>query len=357
MWLLDWLTQRFTSISDWFGNSYWTFRSYVASIPSYVNNLYAYANSIYNNAVSQIQAKINDFYNRYVAPAINYVQSQINEHGSLLGWLRDSINTTIYNVEAKINAAWNNFTSWARDRYDNWITSIAVNLNAFIATHLPEILALLQFRNTVNAWLTDVMNRINGLDLSNLKQFYDSTKTNVTAFAGNPLGFILDLLWINGIEFICYLLGYGLGATKYDLPARPSWGSVAGSTSTVSIPHTGDLANPVAKPYVSGYIFGASHPGVDLGIAMGEIIYASHEGYVTFADWSTVGYGFCITIDGGKYWSRYAHLQSFLVSAGMHVNAGQPIALGDSTGNSTGAHLHFELKVNGSFVDPLNYLS
>ncbi len=356
MWLLDWLQSKWSELNDWFSSSYWSARSLVFSIPSFVNNLYAYANSIYNNAVSQIQNKIQNFYNSYIAPAINYVQSQLNEHGGIIGWLRDAINNTIASVNNRISSIWNDFTSWAKDRYDRWITEVLVTLNAFIATHLPEILLLLDFRNRVNNWITDVMNRISGLDLANLKQFYDSTKTNLTAFAGNPLAFMLDLLWVNGITFFCYLLGYGLGATKYTLPPRPNWSNTGGTTGTVIISGSGEITNPVARPYVSGYTFGSGHPGVDLGIAMGETIYAAHEGDVTFSDWSTVGYGFCITIDGGKYWSRYAHLQSFIVTAGMHVQAGQPIALGDSTGNSTGAHLHFELKINGSFVDPVNYL-
>ncbi len=356
MWIIEWLQGRWNELNDWFGSSYWYFRNIVSSVPSLVSSIYNNIVSYYNNAVSQIQAKINNFYNQYVAPAINYVQSQLNEHGGIIGWLRDSINAAIANAQALLNRVWNDVISWAKSTYDHWITEIAVTLNAFIANHLPEILALLNFRDRVNNWITDVMNRISGIDLSNLKQFYDATKTNVTAFASNPLGFIFDLLWANGINFFCFLLGYGLGATKYTLPPRPNWNTTGGSTGTVIITGSGELANPTAKPYISGYTFAVGHYGIDLGIAMGETIYAAHEGDVIAAEWNDYGYGNMIIIAGGKYWSRYAHLQSYLVSPGMHVQAGQPIALGDSTGNSTGAHLHFELKINGSFVDPVNYL-
>ncbi len=356
MWLLQWLTDRWTSVYDWFGNSYWLIRGIVYSIPSYINIIYALINNTYNNALNAIQSKIYNFYVQYIKPAIDYVQRKIDEHGGILNWLVSIANGIGIAIENRAIRLWNDVVSWIKVNYDPLITNLSIKLTLFIADILTKVLLFTSFIQRVDKWITDVMSRISAIDIANLKQFYDTTKTNVFAFAGNPLGFILDMLWVNGISFFCYLLGYGLGATKYALPPRPNWNTQGSVVNISPIVSSGEIGNPVTKVYVSGYTFSSTHKGVDLGIAMGDTIYASHSGVVTFADWSTVGYGFTITLDSEKYWTRYAHLQSFLVQNGQSVQKGQAIALGDSTGNSTGAHLHFELKINGVFVDPLGYL-
>ena len=98
------------------------------------------------------------------------------------------------------------------------------------------------------------------------------------------------------------------------------------------------------------------HTGVDFAASYGTQIYSWKSGTVTFAGWSG-GYGNFIEVnhnDGTV--SRYAHCSSISVSVGQQVATGQVIGYVGSTGNSTGSHLHFEIKVNGSFVNPLNYL-
>ena len=109
----------------------------------------------------------------------------------------------------------------------------------------------------------------------------------------------------------------------------------------------------ITSPY--GMRWGAMHSGVDIGSAQGTAIKAADNGTVTFSGWNG-GYGYIVKIDHGNGTSTtYAHASKLLVSKGDSVTKGQVIALVGNTGNSYGAHLHFEIHVNGKHVNPLNY--
>lgn len=98
------------------------------------------------------------------------------------------------------------------------------------------------------------------------------------------------------------------------------------------------------------------HKGVDWAVPTGTSVYASCGGTVAKAGWGS-GYGYVVYInhaDGRQ--TRYAHLSKVLVKAGQSVSQGDRIALSGNTGVSTGPHLHFEILINGSQVNPLNYL-
>lgn len=102
--------------------------------------------------------------------------------------------------------------------------------------------------------------------------------------------------------------------------------------------------------------WGRMHKGIDWAVPKGTAVRASCGGTVVSAGWSG-GYGNCITIrhpDGKQ--TRYGHLSKILVSAGQKVDQGQKIALSGNTGRSTGPHVHFEILVNGTQVNPLKYL-
>lgn len=92
-------------------------------------------------------------------------------------------------------------------------------------------------------------------------------------------------------------------------------------------------------------------------MAMGTEILAVKSGTVKTSQTGTEGYGNYIIIDhGGGLETLYAHCSELLVSAGQKVEAGTVIAKVGSTGNSTGPHLHIEIRMNGETVDPLAYL-
>jgi murein DD-endopeptidase MepM/ murein hydrolase activator NlpD len=98
------------------------------------------------------------------------------------------------------------------------------------------------------------------------------------------------------------------------------------------------------------------HQGLDIGAAEGTPIRAGGDGTVILAGYNG-GYGNYTCIDhGGGVSTCYAHQSAMHVSSGQHVNQGQVIGLVGNTGYSFGAHLHFEVRVNGTAVQPLNYL-
>ena len=154
-------------------------------------------------------------------------------------------------------------------------------------------------------------------------------------------------------------------------PQRPA---PPAATTTTTPPHTqrpvtparpSTLGWPLASPVVTsgfGYrihpIFGTSrlHAGIDLRGSTGTPILAAGDGVVVSAGWRG-GYGNTVIIDhGGSLATLYAHQSRIYVGTGAKVRRGQAIGAVGSTGQSTGPHLHFEVRVNGTPVDPLNYL-
>ena len=108
---------------------------------------------------------------------------------------------------------------------------------------------------------------------------------------------------------------------------------------------------------ISGWSF---HGGIDItaGGVYGKPIYASRAGYVAAAIWGTTGYGRYVVLDHGDgYTTIYGHCSNLVVQEGQYVNQGQQIANVGSTGNSTGPHLHFEVRNNGTKENPLNYVT
>jgi murein DD-endopeptidase MepM/ murein hydrolase activator NlpD len=98
------------------------------------------------------------------------------------------------------------------------------------------------------------------------------------------------------------------------------------------------------------------HPGVDLGADYGDVVHAAAAGTVASAGWDG-GYGQKIDIDHGNgYHPWYAHLSKMEVQPGQYVHKGEEIGLVGSTGFSTGPHLHYQVMLNGSPVDPTPYL-
>ena len=133
---------------------------------------------------------------------------------------------------------------------------------------------------------------------------------------------------------------------------RPTWHP----TGTFRWPVTGRITSRFGSRSSPGGIGSTNHKGIDIAAPKGTPVYAADGGTVTYAGWMS-GYGYLVRINHGNgYETYYGHNSSLTVSVGQHVYKGQQIARVGSTGNSTGNHCHFEIRVNGVAKNPLNDL-
>jgi murein DD-endopeptidase MepM/ murein hydrolase activator NlpD len=137
--------------------------------------------------------------------------------------------------------------------------------------------------------------------------------------------------------------------------------SALADQGVISIPpgvSSGGWAWPARGSVTSGfgYRWGRLHAGVDIGASTGTPIYAAKGGVVSFAG-TMGGYGNIVVVDhGGGMTTRYAHQSQILSSVGQTVHPGDQLGEVGSTGNSTGPHLHFEVRINDQPQNPLGYL-
>jgi murein DD-endopeptidase MepM/ murein hydrolase activator NlpD len=129
---------------------------------------------------------------------------------------------------------------------------------------------------------------------------------------------------------------------------------------TAGVVGTGLFIWPADDRLVTGYDYDpqANHPAIDISGKEGGGAYAADNGVVVYAGWNNWGYGNVVVINHANGWqSLYAHLSAIYVNCGQSIFQGNAIGAIGSTGNSTGPHLHFELK-NASYgrVNPLDFL-
>ncbi len=129
--------------------------------------------------------------------------------------------------------------------------------------------------------------------------------------------------------------------------------------------HIGTMKRPEYILPVTDYVFtsgfgkrwGTNHNGIDLAVPTGTSVMAAKDGTVIQAGWNG-GYGISVYIDHGNgIITRYGHMSETLVSVGQTVKQGDVIGLSGSTGDSTGPHVHFEIREDGTPVDPVKYVN
>jgi peptidoglycan DL-endopeptidase CwlO len=142
-----------------------------------------------------------------------------------------------------------------------------------------------------------------------------------------------------------------LKAAEAQSPAASTGGS---SSSGLIWPVSGPVVSPFGYRCLAGVC--RMHEGIDIGVGYSTPIHAAAAGTVVFAGVEG-GYGNLTLIDhGGGLATAYAHQSGFAVGGGAHVAQGQVIGYVGCTGHCFGPHLHFEVRVNGTAVDPLGYL-
>ena len=118
---------------------------------------------------------------------------------------------------------------------------------------------------------------------------------------------------------------------------------------------TGAFTWPVLGTLTQGYWWG--HRAIDIGAPTGSAVLAADGGYIAFVGWTDIGYGYLIIIDHANgYSSYYAHLSQMYVTLGQRVERAQVVGAVGNTGNSTGPHLHLEIRYNGDQQNPRVYL-
>ena len=116
---------------------------------------------------------------------------------------------------------------------------------------------------------------------------------------------------------------------------------------------SGFFSWPAANQYLSGNDYWSGHLAIDIAAGTGASVYAADSGVVVYAAPIGGGYGNMVMIDhGNTFHSLYAHLSQINVSCGQSVSQGQVIGYAGSSGNSTGPHLHFEIRQMGGFINP-----
>ena len=167
----------------------------------------------------------------------------------------------------------------------------------------------------------------------------------------------------NGLEFVM-IPGGSREIRSWIVPLEYTSGSgatrvIAGGCEAAATGYVGSggFIWPTYNHFLSGFDFSSYHLAIDIAALEGTPVVASDSGTVIYAAWNSSGYGNLIVISHRNgYETVYAHLSSIGVYCGQDVVQGEYIGAAGNTGKSTGSHLHFEIRLNGSFVNPWSVL-
>lgn len=226
-----------------------------------------------------------------------------------------------------------------------------------------QVLNILPVDGTYHRWSA-------GENFGKVAKFYGVDPQVIVAYAGNRLdeySFDIDTPNLEAGTWLIVpggkreFVDWGPPRIPRDNPAvARTYGPGFCGLVTDGAVGTGTFIWPTTATYLSGYDYnpGANHSGIDIAGPAGNPVFAVDAGVVVYAGWSNYGYGNLVVIDHGNGWqSLYAHLSAVNVFCGQSLFQGSGIGAVGNTGNSSGAHLHFELMYSTAKVNPWNYLS
>lgn len=352
--------------------------NYINQLLQNVINIFQQLGQIWTsitNALNQAKNYALYWVQYYYGVAIGFINSQVQYYYNLavsaIAIIRNTVNGIVSQVQGYINYITSvlmpSLISQVKGLINNLSSTIITaenTLNAIVnALRNSLIIALGSFAGNFAAFgsfITSIRNVFTPVNQANFLTLVNKYLGAIMDFFNNPDKYFIELgsKWL--LNLLQWLIAYAFGTVELTLPAWPFSGGSQGYGGSINLGPLPDFSDNICPPcnpiYVSGYYFGPDHPGVDLGIHYDQDVFAAHDGIVESVQYTEVGYGHYITIRGNKLWTRYAHLHEALVRENDPVKCGQLIAHGDSTGNSTGSHLHFEVKINGDYIDPLRVL-
>lgn len=390
-WVDNWRVKSKRLATDWYGLIAWYVGSAFGALQDFKDNWLAGAKVIATTwkggidwYVNNAKDALKDFKDNWLAGAkllattwrsgldwyVNTARGALQDFrdnwlaGAKLiatGW-RSTLDWYVNTARGALQDFIDNWRAGARKLATDWYSAILLLVTTWfsgISTLVNDWFGGLSW--LVNVALPFLLELINDL-YDTLKILAKSYSGPISSFFADPTALIVGILEAIAWGFGEWLLAFLLGGVNFTPPDRPpdfGSGTPPGAPPPGPGPGYGEMRYPCSSRSVSGYRFNPpSHYGVDLGISDGAPIWSCRGGTVTFARWDTSGYGYRIDVshDGG-WWSRYGHLKVIYVHEGQTVGQGQTMALGDSTGNSSGPHLHLEIKRNGTYIDPLTVLA
>lgn len=360
MGIINWLARRASKVYQWFGGSYYTWVSRLKSFFSYLRQYRDQAVKWAREyALPKIVSYWQDAKNR-ISTAYNNAVNWVNKVGSDIRiWAEPKI-LKIKNLlgietsERVAEDAYNRMrTQKGDERVEARVKTWAELLFSRLLSPFKWILALRDFLQG----LKDLFSEEN---LTKLTTLFNTLFPAILALAIKPLETLISIIQPVLLAWLNFTLAYALGTEKYDLPDWPDWFEYGGGGNGGRPPPgvKQDLSSPLSSLRISGYTYKnpPGHFGIDLALSRGQSVYTMHSGTVEYVNRALTGYGFQVTVRGGSWWTRYAHLEKISVKPGQTISRGQKIGNGDSTGASTGNHLHLEIKFKGSFINPAHVL-
>jgi murein DD-endopeptidase MepM/ murein hydrolase activator NlpD len=261
---------------------------------------------------------------------------------------------TIYNWAA---GAIQSARDWATSLYNQaiaWIVQAKSDVMSWALARLADLRAELQ---ALNDAAVKLLSDLIGAAVVDFNNFRASWEGLLYTFFNNPALFVFSLIEAYLYPWLEWFLANLLGSVNTPLPPKPDLFGGGGGTIPPPggiPPGSGNFIFPTSVHSISGYHFSPTHPGTDFGTPTGTPCLASDAGIVTEVLYQQTGYGYHVGVSHADGWfTRYAHLGTIIVGLSQRVDQGQELGTTDNTGNSTGPHLHFEIRKDGTPYDPM----